>query len=194
MDEKFSALIDGELDTATATSCLEQLCENESLRAAWSRQHLLKAVLREEAATVHVDLADRVMAALSAEPAGPESMERVRSKLFRLPMPRSNPGQWATGLALAASVAAVAMLLPFTGPDSEDNTGLTGQYSAVGNTMQPSRVARTQRTRANAEASRELEQYLLTHEALAAGHGLSSQRSYMRMASPGTAYVAYSPE
>lgn len=191
MDEKLSALLDDELDQEAASDCLDRLSRHISARQAWSRQNLIRAVLKDQAGRETVDISAQVMVALRNESISDSSTGRARVLPFRLPgIPRQ---QWATGLAVAASIAAVTMLLPvFDTPDSVPAAS-TSQV-AQSTDSQAIRQVALERARANAEARRELQQYLLDHEAIASGHGLSSQRAYMRMASPGAAYVTYSPE
>jgi sigma-E factor negative regulatory protein RseA len=108
MSDKFkentSALVDGELDRRSAAETIDALLDDDTLRAHWSRYHLVRDVLRRKA---------------SAE-AGSELCERVSSVLADEPLhfgqPARHTGRWraalkpAAGLALAASVAVVAVL------------------------------------------------------------------------------------
>lgn len=100
--EQLSALMDGELDGARGRQLIDRLLAEPELRALWARYHLLGGALERSRCQVDVEaLPGRVRRALAAEPAPPE----VR----RLALPRA----WlrpAAGLALAASVAAVAVI------------------------------------------------------------------------------------
>lgn len=116
-NEKLSLLMDGELSDEELDALLDQVGEDAELRDAWGRQHLASAVLQEPAGVVPVNggFADRVMSALDAEddqPAAP-----AQGKVVSLDTRRETRRQrrrWqrpAAGLAIAASVAAVAVLV-----------------------------------------------------------------------------------
>ena len=189
-DEKLSALMDDELDTAEVESCMHELSENDNARRVWTRQHLVRAVLKDQATEIRMDLAEAVMAAVDASESATATGRRAR--ILPFPMPNFGKAQWAGGLALAASIAAVAFLVPATFTQSTTDSASAQFVSASEGTNQ--RVANIKRARATDEARRELQRYLLDHESLASEHGLSGQRSYMRVASPSTAYVTYTPE
>lgn len=116
IDEKLSSLMDGELTEKEVDELLERLGNDAELRAAWSRQHLASTTLQENVSPAYVDpgFADRVMSALDAEPRQAQSGRKI------LPFPSSRGAQWTrrrrwyrsvAGLAVAASVAAVAVLV-----------------------------------------------------------------------------------
>lgn len=100
--EDLSALMDGELPRASASETVEMVLGHDELRMRWARYHVVRDVLRHK---VYPDaggaLGDRVRACLTDEP-------------HHLNPPRS--GRWRdgikplAGLALAASVAVVAIL------------------------------------------------------------------------------------
>ena len=185
LDEKLSALVDDELDAAEADALISRVMSEPEMRQDWSRQHLVRAALRDQVTQpLSDDFASQVMSAIEQEGA-PE----VSRKVVPFKRPQWRPAQWATGLAMAASVAAVAFVLSFNLAPTAD----TG-FATAGNQDSSTQRVAFQRAKANAEAQRELQQHLLDHEALARGHGLNSQRRYMRMASPSTTYVAYTPE
>lgn len=192
LDEKISALMDDEIDTAELDGCMESFSDSASARRAWSRQHLIRAVLKDQVTHTHMDLADKVMASLEAEKSN--SVISGSARILRFPIPDWGKTRWAGGLALAASVAAVALLVPFTIDQSPANHSSSQLATAITPASGTQRVSNAGRARANEEARRELQRYLLDHESLASEHGLSGQRSYMRVASPSTAYVTYTPE
>ena len=102
--ENLSALMDGELETRSASKTIDVLLESNELQVHWSRYHVLRDVLRHK---VYPD-------------AGSELCERVRRLLTDEPLhfsrPRLLPRRWretlrpVAGLALAATVAVVAIL------------------------------------------------------------------------------------
>ena len=99
-----SALVDGELETLTASRTIDALLESEALKLHWARYHVVRDVLRHKA---YPD-------------AGTELGERVRKRLadepLHLPARRRWTQPWratlkpVAGIALAASVAVVAVL------------------------------------------------------------------------------------
>ncbi|NIM26734.1 MAG: hypothetical protein GTO67_04355 [Gammaproteobacteria bacterium] len=102
--ENLSALMDGELQPQSARETIDGLLDNQALRVSWSRYHLVRDVLRHK---IYPD-------------AGDELRERMRGVLADEPVhfPRilREVPRWRTalrplaGVALAASVAAVAVL------------------------------------------------------------------------------------
>jgi sigma-E factor negative regulatory protein RseA len=97
--EAISALMDGEAEDADA---LDVLIQNGSLRRTWGRYHMISDCLGGRLpAQLDRRLADRVAAAIRSEPAiVAPAPERAPRQLLR-PL---------AGLAIAASVAAVAIL------------------------------------------------------------------------------------
>src|SRR5690606_1817186 len=97
--EAISALMDGEAGDAAA---LDGLIQNETLRRTWGRYHVISDCLNGRLpAQVDVHLADRIALAIRNEPA------------IVAPVPERAPRQLlrpVAGLAIAASVAAVAIL------------------------------------------------------------------------------------
>jgi sigma-E factor negative regulatory protein RseA len=105
--EQLSALVDGDLQGAERERLLRQLEAEPALRAQWARFHLIRDLLRGEAASVASrDVAARVRERLAGEPAvlAPRHWRRGPVQPWLRP---------ALGLAAAASFgAAVVMLLP----------------------------------------------------------------------------------
>ncbi len=111
LKEEMSALVDGELETQSASETIDVLLASDTLKVHWSRYHMVRDVLRHKA---YPD-------------AGTEVCERVRSSLADEPLhfadrPRASH-RWRgmlkpfAGVALAASVATVAVLaVRGTGP------------------------------------------------------------------------------
>ena len=104
LKEDMSALMDGELEFHSTSETIDVLIESDTLKGRWSRYHMVRDVLRHK---VYPD-------------AGNTLRERLRSCLAEEPMhfPASAPDarRWrgmlkpVAGIALAASVAAVAVL------------------------------------------------------------------------------------
>ncbi len=92
--------MDGELDSAHASRVFDEITRNADLRAAWSRYHLMSDAMRDQLApSAPADFAERMRAALASEPPM-AARRRLRASLAKP----------VAGLALAASVAALAIL------------------------------------------------------------------------------------
>ncbi len=100
-DEKISALVDGELDKQECQTAVNELLNDDAKRTAWGRYHLIGDTLKRSLPLgIDHGFSSRVMAALDSEP----------TVLAPPRQTHSSWGQRAAGLAVAASVAAVAVL------------------------------------------------------------------------------------
>lgn len=104
LKENISALMDGELATRSASQTIDILLENDEMRVHWIRYHVVRDVLRHKAyPDSGGELCARMRSCLADEP-------------LHFPSPRLLPRRWretlrpVAGLALAASVAVVAIL------------------------------------------------------------------------------------
>ncbi len=99
--ERISSLVDGEFDdTLDKESCLDHLVENREAGQCWERYHLISDALKRNLPRfIDNQLASRVMAELENEPTV-LAPSRTNSTL----------GKQVAGLAIAASVATVAVL------------------------------------------------------------------------------------
>jgi sigma-E factor negative regulatory protein RseA len=175
--ERLSALMDDGLESTERAAVIAATLADGELRGAWTRYHLIGDALRGE---------------LAARPAGPMA-ERVRAQLaaeptLLAPVPRPAPWRrWmapAAGVALAASVAGVAML---AGP------GLLEQ----GPVLAPAALARDERpptvlyldtagtswNLARPETERKLNAYLINHQEYAPATGMKGMLPYAAFAS-----------
>ncbi|MBV9911354.1 MAG: hypothetical protein JOZ93_02200 [Sinobacteraceae bacterium] len=105
LDSQLSAMFDDELPAAECELLARRLSRDEQLKARWGRYAAMGATIRAEGSVrLNVDMARRVSAAISSEPvmqdAVPQPQHRDALRWWR-PL---------TGMALAASVAAVAIL------------------------------------------------------------------------------------
>jgi sigma-E factor negative regulatory protein RseA len=98
-DERISALLDGELDASEQQTAVDELLARDEHRKAWGRYHLISDTLKRSLpGAIDHGFSSRVMAALEDEPT------------VLAPSHRASWSQRAAGLAVAASVAAVAIL------------------------------------------------------------------------------------
>lgn len=108
-NELLSALVDGELTGNELEQALQLLSTNEIARAQFQRHQLVSDVLHGH--VLHnqsVNLTDRIADALRDEPAL-IILAKHKAKTFVIPFPAQFWKQ-ATGLALAASVGALAVI------------------------------------------------------------------------------------
>lgn len=101
--EQLSAFLDGELPEPESALLVKRLERDDDLRGALSRYSLIGAVLRSDGDVPAArQVAARVSAAIAREPSGRMAVARFRPSAFVRPL---------AGLAIAASVAAVAVLM-----------------------------------------------------------------------------------
>lgn len=113
MSEKVSALLDGELSGQERDEVLRQISRDTELAAAWSRYHLIGAVIREESINHNSRLLDKIVSSLHAEPSVDQDNENdpASGKVIALPPLRERRKR--TVLAIAASLVAVTTLAVF---------------------------------------------------------------------------------
>ena len=101
MEESLSALMDGELPHARAERVLDRVLGDAEMRERWRRNHLISAALSSQHSLLVADeeVASRVRDALDAE------VVPLRRPTRRL--------SWSVGIAVAASVATLAVLVLF---------------------------------------------------------------------------------
>ncbi|HET9123184.1 MAG TPA: sigma-E factor negative regulatory protein [Acidiferrobacteraceae bacterium] len=100
MNEKISSLVDQELHRAERGRVYAALAEDPEARATWERYYTIRAVLRREVEwTVSAGFGDRI-----AEQIALEDQPRPAATWMR------GRRGWASRLAIAASVATVALL------------------------------------------------------------------------------------
>ena len=97
--ERFSALVDGELDNFDQD--LERLSKDKELQARWMRYHLIRDVISGHAPEKStINLADKVSQALENEPTVLAPRHRYPQQFLKQ----------AAGLAIAATVSTVAII------------------------------------------------------------------------------------
>ncbi|MCW9025593.1 MAG: sigma-E factor negative regulatory protein [Gammaproteobacteria bacterium] len=98
-NERFSALVDGELDNFDQD--LEQLSNDDELQQRWRRYHLIRDVISGHATEKpSINLAEKVSQALEHEPTVLAPQRKVPQQLFKQ----------AAGLAIAAAVSTIAII------------------------------------------------------------------------------------
>ena len=127
--ERISVLLDGEMDRTEAAAVIAALCADPALRRHWHELHRAGDALRshEVAASDSEDFCRRVAAAIGAEPTvlAPRAA-KAASGLRRY---------WVPGMAVAASIAAVAFiavpLMPAPDTASVANNSTPDQVATV---------------------------------------------------------------
>lgn len=175
--EHLSSLIDGELDAREAAAVLDALCRDTELQRRWSDLQLVGDALRSpEVAACHVDgFCHRVHTALASEPT------------VLAPRPRARP-VWrrhsVTGLAIAASVAAIAFvavpLLRSPSPDVMAQKQLPAAAPVVASTAAVSPGQSEAKAAAAIANARALGPYFAAHRELTGGSPLPRAAAYLR--------------
>lgn len=166
MTEHISALMDSELSELERARVLKALARDRDLRETWERYHIIRAALNEDLGPVSsTDLGARIAERIGQFPS-PELKGGVR---------RWKPAmRWAGNLALAASVAAVAILSVQWFVSSEPSgTPQQADIQRVGlrwDTRQP-------------EVARQLNMYLVEHNEFMPTSGMNGVMSYGRFVS-----------
>lgn len=175
MNEKLSALMDGELDEAEAEQLLSQLKTDKDLRAAWGRYHLAGSALRAENVLGSAKLAARITAQIKNEPqilAPNNWLRQPAKKIIKL-----------TGsLAIAASVAAVAIVSL-----QVETTEQVGQQNIANlNTIGAGdfiRASGTRWSKGTSKTEKALNMYLVEHGEFSPSSNFKGMMSYGRIVS-----------
>jgi negative regulator of sigma E activity len=170
IDEKISAYLDGEASRTEVLELLARVKKDPELRHALERHHRLRAGLHGLVRPgLDAGFADRVMERIAADAATPKVVRLRERPVFRM----------ATGLALAASVAGIAVIglqsLPTqTGPVSTPVATVAAPTTVAAEDIRFDELP--------PEVLEEINDYLISHNNAAADHGLGSAMGFMRVA------------
>ena len=163
MKENISALLDGEGNDLERERALRALGTDPALRGAWERYHLASAAIRRELEVmVSPGLADRLHARLQHEAQVNTGRRRLSPRVLK----------YTAGLAIAASVATVAILnlppliSPAVAPIARHATG----KSAVADARQTPPAQQS-----------DLNLYLVQHGEFTPAAGMNGMLSYVRV-------------
>lgn len=194
IDERFSAYLDGEATPEETEAVWSDFNRDPALREAWGRQHWLRSLLRDadSSAAYDRDFALRVDRAL-------DTNARESEKV--VPMTPRRRWRTAASLAAAASVIGAVMLVAEPlGGDGEPavtvaagaETGVADEPAAPGTdgrtavTVADSSQAPDHWTVSDPDVADQLNGYLLEHNGLARGYGMSGATpSLLRVATYG---------
>lgn len=166
MNEKLSAFVDNELSEIEERRLLVELGHDPQLRAAWGRYHLIGAALRNELERVmSAKLPNAVAEVVACEPL--RHRWRARAATF---------GKSIGGIAIAASVAAIAIWNLQSPVAPRGETAATAPIAASGQTVQ---VAAPVAARVPA-ATDALNAYLVEHNEFAPTAGMGNMLPYVR--------------
>ena len=112
---QLSALFDGELPVEQAGMVIRRAMKDGQMRASWGRYALIGAAIRNEPLAVRTrlgdDVAARVAARLSAEMSITPASVQPAAELPQQRAARSQFAKGAWGMAVAASVAVVSLVV-----------------------------------------------------------------------------------
>ncbi len=166
MNEKLSAFVDNELSEFEERRLLVELGHDPQLRATWERFHLIRAVLRNELER----LAPATLSGVVTEVVAREPLRRDwRATATML-------GKTVGGLAIAASVAAIAILSLQAPVTPRGETESVAQATVGGQAVQ---VVTPVAVRAPTEADA-LNAYLVEHSEFAPTAGMGNMLPYVR--------------
>ena len=174
-----SELMDGELKGEEADALLARLGSDEGLATQWARYHLISDVLSSHLTSeVGPELRQRVRNALEGEPHYLVSWRERLGGARRL----------GTGLALAATLAGVAVI---AGPWLKGGNGFSGEVTVAqvaGNTAAPGAITAPPARRGgmrwnhvNSAAEQRLNGFLVSHSTHV--ERMSPMRAYARVVS-----------
>lgn len=169
IDEQISALMDGELSDRELSLVLKRMGQDPGVARRWQRYHMIRDALHDTLpANLKFDLSDRVHEALRDEPV--VLAPRRRKRDFR-PWLRQ-----AAGMAIAASVAAVA-ILTFQAVYDESPTTMAGRDEPTVERLAQQAPMRT---------DPRLDAYLLNHNEHSVSTGMHGMLPYVRIVSQDT--------
>lgn len=165
MKTRISALMDGELDGSDAENVFNSLRRNPDASREWDEFHLIRDSLRGEH-SLDTDLVARVMARLDQEP------------VVLAPVAQRNPEQMHPLLALAATLAGVAVVAWVAlGNPNSSAPGQSPVLAAAKPRLEQVKAAET------VVEKEKLEDYLLAHHAHAPVAAVASGARYVRTVS-----------
>jgi sigma-E factor negative regulatory protein RseA len=177
-NELLSALVDGELKGNELEQALKLLSTSDMARTRFQRHQLVSDVLHGYVShNRSVDLTSRIADALSDEPA---ILSATKRKALFIPFP-THFWKHATGLALAASVGALAVLGVMNQPQNQlMPVTAVALIEAPAEPMMMVAQAGNRWTVGEQEVEQRLNTYLVNHNEYA---GASSVFSYARVVS-----------
>jgi sigma-E factor negative regulatory protein RseA len=170
MQEKLSALVDGELDDHEIERVVRRVGEDDALAGTWQRYHLIRAALRNESIHFRPGLAHRISEAVEAE--APTAAAAPPARQITAP-------GWLGGMALAASLAVVAIGVMLAMRSAQDP--VTGPLADVTRLAAAERATRWDG--ADPELEDTLNAFLVEHGEFTTASGMNGLISYAKFVS-----------
>jgi sigma-E factor negative regulatory protein RseA len=162
MKEQISALLDGEGNDLERERALRALDTDPALRATWERYHLASTAIRRELEVmVSPGLVERLQAQLQQEVQNDANRRFLTPRVLK----------FSAGLAIAASVATVAILNlpPLVSPPAPVARNVSGKNTVADARQTP------------AEQRSALNPYLVQHGEFTPAAGMNGMLSYVRV-------------
>lgn len=175
-DERVSALVDDEFEPRQLDALLAQMRKDDDLRARWARYHLISDALHNNLTPgVGLDLSHKVSAALEHEPV-------IFAPVWQRLLPSRRLAKRAAGVAVAASVTAVAIL----GAQWNSQQGQMAVMAANGRAAAPLQVALEQPLASEHSAKEEvwvrnLDSYVVNHNEYSGSTTMHGVLPYARL-------------
>jgi sigma-E factor negative regulatory protein RseA len=176
MEDKISALMDGELDAADATNMVAQFGKTDQFRDEWAIYHMISDVMGQSGQTtgpIPADISRRVSARLASEPT------------VLAPRLGSVPRHRIKAYAIAASITAAAAVGWMNMQVTEQPAQFVADNSPAAPAQSQAQVATTALppipvTSVSASAPIHIDDYLLAHRAFSPGTAMPGAVPYVR--------------
>ncbi len=170
MKEKISELLDDELGDGESRRVLQGIAEDRELRGVWERYHLIRSALCKELdVAMQPEFVDRIAAAIEMETVVP-----MRRRFTDVVTPRF--AKFAAGLAIAASVAAVA-IVSLQPAGNGVPAGQIADSSAASAALASASTGKPER----AAYQNALNAFLVEHSEFTPAAGMNGMMSYVRV-------------
>ena len=180
LNESLSAMADGELDNLD--SLVGQLNSNPDLKQRWSRYHIIRDAMTDHITLPGIDISSAVSKALESEPAILVPIHHKRHGRIQF------MAKQAAGLAIAATVSAVAVLTVqhYQVKESDPTQLATSQPilapSKIAAVSAPVRLV-TDQQRMDSAVQARLSNYLVNHNEHSVSSNMQGLMPYMRIVS-----------
>lgn len=181
MQEKISALMDGELDADDASVVIEQFKNAEELRERWVAYHLISDALGQSEIKP-LDITRRVNARLIAEP----TVSIVSSAMLLHPTPKRRPRAYAAAASIAAAMVGGWIILQTTQESDllrqnlADNSTSPSTSEATGAAPVATYPAIPAKASVAASESAQINDYLLAHRQFSPSTTMQGAIPFMR--------------
>ena len=173
--EQLSTLLDDELDKLERPLLLGRLQRDAQLRECMGRYQLIGEVMRGSGQLETLDVADRVQAALAADPVmDVDNLPEAAASRWWKPL---------AGFAVAASVALVAVLsvTSIQEPETQTTPVVAAVETTTGSVAEVARVSDGEWDRIEPKIDQRLSAYLVNHNEYTASRGVQGVMPYVRI-------------